>query len=67
MAQQATSRALAKTTRVGTKEAANLPTHEQISARAFSLWQQRGCVEGSSEDDWSNAEQELGAERSNTN
>jgi len=29
---------------------------EEIAALAYSLWQARGCPEGSPEDDWFNAE-----------
>ena len=32
---------------------------EQISARAYELWIERGCPIGSPEVDWYNAEQEL--------
>lgn len=35
------------------------PTHEEIVSLAYVLWQQRGCPEGSSEEDWFRAEQEL--------
>lgn len=50
-----------------TQEAAsaNMPepsaaaTHQEIAALAYTLWQQRGCPDGSSEEDWLNAEQEL--------
>jgi hypothetical protein len=30
-----------------------------IRARAFELWKDRGCPEGSDQQDWFNAEQEL--------
>lgn len=40
------------------------PTHEDIALLAYALWQERGCPEGSSDEDWFNAEQELKA-RSN--
>jgi hypothetical protein len=33
--------------------------HEQISLLAYALWQQRGCPEGSPDEDWFRAEQEL--------
>jgi hypothetical protein len=33
--------------------------HEQIASLAYVLWQQRGCPEGSSEEDWFKAEQKL--------
>jgi hypothetical protein len=34
--------------------------HEQIAALAYTLWQERGCPEGSAEEDWFRAEKELG-------
>jgi hypothetical protein len=37
------------------------PTEEQIARLAYSLWQARGSVNGSPEDDWFRAEQELKA------
>ena len=37
-------------------------TRQQIEQRAYYLWQQRGCPEGSPEVDWERAEQELGGE-----
>lgn len=36
-------------------------THEAIEALAYALWQERGCPEGSPEEDWLKAEQELSA------
>ena len=35
------------------------PTHEEIAALAYSLWEARGCREGSPEEDWLNAERAL--------
>jgi hypothetical protein len=35
------------------------PDQDQIAALAYSLWEARGCPEGSPEDDWFQAEQEL--------
>jgi hypothetical protein len=35
--------------------------HEQIAALAYALWQERGCPEGSPEEDWFRAEAELKA------
>ena len=32
------------------------PTHEEIAALAYSLWEARGCPEGSPEEDWLNPE-----------
>ena len=37
----------------------NEPTHEEIAALAYSYWEARGCVDGSQEEDWLRAEQEL--------
>jgi hypothetical protein len=34
-------------------------THEDIAARAYSLWEARGCPEGSSDEDWFRAVKEL--------
>ena len=39
----------------------NPPTQEQIAALAYSLWQERGCPDGSSEEDWFRAKQGLTA------
>jgi hypothetical protein len=39
----------------------NRPTHKDIAALAYALWQERGCPEGSPEEDWGRAEQELSA------
>jgi hypothetical protein len=42
-----------------------IPEHEQIASLAYTLWQQRGCPEGSPETDWFLAEQRsLEAKRS---
>lgn len=35
------------------------PLTEQIAALAHALWQERGCPEGSPEEDWLKAEQEI--------
>lgn len=32
---------------------------DDIAALAYELWQERGCPEGSPEEDWYRAEQEL--------
>jgi hypothetical protein len=37
------------------------PTHEDIAVLAYALWLERGCPEGSPEEDWLKAEQELSA------
>ena len=37
------------------------PDTAAIAALAYELWQARGCPEGSPEEDWSRAEQELHA------
>lgn len=39
------------------------PTHDEIAARAHRCWHERGCPEGSPEEDWHRAERELRAER----
>lgn len=36
-----------------------VPTQEEIAVRAYVLWQQRGCPEGTPEEDWLKAEQQL--------
>jgi hypothetical protein len=33
--------------------------HEQIAGLAYALWQQRGCPEGSPDEDWFRAEKEM--------
>ncbi len=35
------------------------PTHEEISALAYALWEARGCQGGSPEEDWLRAEAQL--------
>ena len=35
------------------------PSREDIEALAYALWEARGCPEGSAEEDWFRAEQEL--------
>jgi hypothetical protein len=34
-------------------------TREQIAALAYALWQERGSPDGSPEEDWFNAEQQV--------
>ncbi len=34
---------------------------QMVTRRAYELWLERGCPEGSPEDDWYRAEQEFGA------
>jgi len=45
-----------------TVEELSRPIHEDIAALAFALWQERGCPEGSPEEDWFRAEEELKTE-----
>ena len=33
--------------------------HSEIAARAYQLWQDRGCPEGSADEDWYRATEEL--------
>ncbi len=35
------------------------PTREEIAVRAYQCWQERECSDGTAEDDWYRAEQEL--------
>lgn len=35
------------------------PTHEDIAALAYALWKEQGCPEGTQEEHWLKAEQEL--------
>jgi hypothetical protein len=39
------------------------PLSEQIAALAYSLWQERGCPEGTAQEDWFRAEQEVQAKQ----
>ena len=39
------------------------PTHEDVAALAYALWQESGCPEGTHEENWLRAEQELTANR----
>jgi hypothetical protein len=39
--------------------ARRVPTHEQIAARAYSYWEERGCQGGCPQEDWFRAEREL--------
>lgn len=43
-----------------------VPTHEEIAVRAYVFWQQRGCPDGSAEEDWLKAEQQLNQRPPNT-
>jgi hypothetical protein len=38
---------------------AGLSPHDAIAERAHELWRQRGCPEGSAEQDWFEAEEQL--------
>ncbi len=49
---------------VGTPEVSALlaevrPSYEDVALLAYTLWHERGCPAGSSEEDWFRAEQEL--------
>lgn len=39
------------------------PTQADIAALAYALWQEKGCPEGTQEEDWHRAEQEFTANR----
>lgn len=39
------------------------PTTEQIANLAYALWQERGCPDGSPDDDWYDAENRLSSSR----
>lgn len=43
---------------------ASSPGHEEIARLAYALWQDRGCPEGSPDEDWSQAETQLIMSRS---
>ena len=34
-------------------------THEEISRRAYTLWMEKGCPDGTDEENWFRAENEL--------
>jgi len=59
----ARKRAKALITESRGKETDNRPLPEQIAALAHSLWQERGCPNGSSEQDWFKAELEIREQR----
>jgi hypothetical protein len=40
-----------------------IPHHDQIAALAYSLWMERGCPEGTPEEDWFRAAEELKGKR----
>ncbi|MCZ2075897.1 MAG: DUF2934 domain-containing protein [Bryobacterales bacterium] len=42
------------------------PGQEQIAALAHALWEARGCPEGSPEEDWYRAEEQLKGQIQNT-
>lgn len=44
-------------------EYSTAPEPEQVASLAYTLWQQRGCPEGSPEEDWLRAEEELAISR----
>jgi hypothetical protein len=39
------------------------PTHEEISLRAYQIYLERGCTPGNPMDDWTRAERELIAKK----
>jgi hypothetical protein len=46
-------------TEASTQSAQARPAREDIASLAYGLWQERGCPEGSSEEDWLRAEELL--------
>jgi hypothetical protein len=58
MAKEATKQAVA-----AQAEPPEIPNYEQIASLAYQLWQERGCPEGSPDEDWLRAEQELTGSR----
>jgi hypothetical protein len=48
---------LAKPIQEGQQEKMRKP--EEVALRAYELWQQKGCPQGSAEEDWLQAEEEL--------
>jgi hypothetical protein len=42
-----------------TQSEPQISQQENIASLAYALWQQRGCPQGSSEQDWLEAEQRL--------
>lgn len=49
----------AKSARPAAPKAAKEVTKEMVAARAYEIWQERGCPEGSEQENWYQAEQEL--------
>jgi hypothetical protein len=43
----------------GPKRGQAVPSHEQISFRAYALYQSGGCADGRDQQDWFRAEQEI--------
>jgi hypothetical protein len=64
MAKEATSTALtpehpAKKSEHPSQPAETFASHSDIAALAFQLWEDRGCPDGSPEEDWYRAEHHL--------
>jgi hypothetical protein len=57
MAKEATKQAAAP--QVQANSTGTGRAHEEIAALAYSVWQARGCPEGTPEEDWFNAERTL--------
>lgn len=58
MAGKAMSKAVISDPDVQT-DAPEVVEENEIAARAYELWQERGCPDGSDREDWIRAEQEL--------
>lgn len=57
--QPSTPRAKSSKAAAPARKGAKEVTRDMVAARAYELWQERGCVEGSEQDDWYQAEREL--------
>lgn len=44
-------------------QSARTATREEIAQLAYAIWQQRGCPEGSAEQDWFDAERQCRSSR----
>jgi hypothetical protein len=59
-AQQAKRKAAPAAAKQAT-EAKRTPTSDEVAARAYAIWEENGCPEGTEQEDWYQAERELAA------